>query len=55
MSIGRTYLEERLYKLKDEYPHMEKSSVEKDIGVSVDEKLSFEKHLADKKTQQTHL
>lgn len=48
MTIGKTNLEERQYKLKDSYDYMDKSAAEKDVGVIVDDKLSFVKHIAEK-------
>lgn len=48
MTIGRTDGENRGYRLRPDLPPMEISDAEKDIGVVIDNKLAFNKHLAEK-------
>ncbi|XP_053395748.1 uncharacterized protein LOC128555936 [Mercenaria mercenaria] len=48
MTISNKKEPERSYKLKPDSKLMEKSSAEKDIGVVIDDKLSFSQHLVEK-------
>ncbi len=48
MGIGRKNIEEFDYKLEKNALPMQKSNDEKDIGVIIDSKLSFDKHITEK-------
>ena len=48
MTIDNKTTPNREYKLKPDLPNMAKSSAEKDIGVIIDEKLTFSQHLSEK-------
>ena len=48
MRIGATKVNNFQYKLKHDQEPMEKSKAEKDVGVIIDENLSFEKHMVEK-------
>lgn len=48
MRIGRSKVENYDYKLRADLIPMVKTSEEKDIGVIIDDKLSFEKHISEK-------
>ena len=48
MRIGRSKVESYNYKLRDELNPVMKTREEKDIGVIIDDKLSFEKHISEK-------
>ena len=48
MSIGNSKSENRKYSLHPDIPCMDRTSSEKDVGVVIDDKLSFEKHIIEK-------
>ena len=48
MRIGNTDIDLFTYKLKDSDKGMELTKSEKDIGVVIDSKLSFENHINEK-------
>ncbi len=52
MRIGNTPVEDKGYSL---YTNIEKTKEEKDIGVIIDERLTFTEHIAKKSTVQTNL
>ena len=46
--IGNSELDHHQYSLKPGIPPMESSSAEKDVGVIIDDKLTFDKHITEK-------
>jgi len=48
MRIGTAKVDDFQYKLHHDLEVMDKSKAEKDVGVTIDENLSFEKHMTDK-------
>ena len=52
MRVGRNKVEEHEYSLDPGGNSMIKCTEEKDIGVVIDNKLSFEKHIVEKVTRQ---
>lgn len=48
MRIRKSNIDLKEYSLKPGIPSMEYSTAEKDVGVTIDNKLSFEKHISDK-------
>ena len=48
MRIGKSKVTEYEYRLSENLRPMEKSQAEKDVGVIIDDNLSFEKHMAEK-------
>jgi hypothetical protein len=48
MRIGRSKVEKHEYTLKADLKPMEETIAEKDVGVTIDNKLSFDKHITEK-------
>ena len=48
MGIGKSRIEQMDYSLKDGLPPMEYVESEKDIGVVIDNKLTFNQHISEK-------
>jgi ribonuclease P/MRP protein subunit RPP40 len=48
MRIGRSSCDKYEYRLKEGGNHLEYSEFEKDIGVTIDDKLNFERHICEK-------
>ena len=48
MNVGNNNLPQKKYKLSNELPYMKSSDCEKDIGVYIDSRLTFEKHMNEK-------
>ena len=48
MRIGKSEVNEFGYKLKKDHKPMDKSTKEKDVGVVIDENLTFENHMTQK-------
>ena len=48
MRVGKTNTKQYPYKLKEGNKQLEYSEAEKDIGVIIDQKLSFEAHMQEK-------
>ena len=48
MRIGRSKAEKHEYTLKADIKPMEETIAEKDVGVPIDNKLSFDKHIIEK-------
>jgi len=48
MRIGKSNIDLKEYSLKPGIPSMKYSTAEKDVGITIDNKLSFEKHISDK-------
>jgi hypothetical protein len=48
MRIGRSKVEKHEYTLKADLKSMEETIAEKDVGVTIDNKLSFDKHITEK-------
>ena len=48
MRIGKSNINKHQYKLKEDGNTLQYTESEKDIGVTIDEKLSFDKHISEK-------
>jgi hypothetical protein len=48
MRIGRSNIDQYSYSLKPGHKPMDNSNAEKDVGVTIDNKLTFEKHITEK-------
>ena len=48
MRIGRSKVEKHEYTLKADLKPMEETIPDKDVGVTIDNKLSFDKHITEK-------
>ena len=48
MTIGKSNINKHQYKLKEGGNTLQYTESEKDIGVTIDEKLSFDKHISEK-------